>query len=389
MIRKTRNSTLLVISILFFLSAACQLPTAPLAEATQIEPSPSTIAATKVNPGLSPTPPIIPTLTQPAKETQQPTNNPPADTPIPSKMITSANASNLVASSPLALPEWPERLLWPAPSLNLPGNPSPRPVLMTNSGAHLYPVVIDLLGIGAPIDLPLNGNRVMAFAKDGTSLVVQDPSQTGLFTIDGKKLWIINNPQQPYGVVYSGDGRFLAVTSNEKMAATIYETASGNEIKELSGFETAAPVYSVLISPGGKTVAWFARATLQFQDVGTGQLGNQISFEDFIGSILYRPDGQEVALTAAGKLLLYNAQTGVQTAQVTLSEPLRALDFSPDGNLLVGIYGQSVQFWDGKTLAPVATIPSATPLSQLSFSPDGQQIATVSDDQNLVFWHLP
>ncbi|MBE0697435.1 MAG: hypothetical protein IH586_10980 [Anaerolineaceae bacterium] len=200
---------------------------------------------------------------------------------------------------------------------------------------------------------------------------------------------MINNPQQPYGVEYSSDGRFLAVTSAEKMAVTIYETSSGKEIKELSGFETAAPIYSVIIAPGGRTIAWFARATLQFQDIETGQLSSKINFEDFIGQILFAPDGQELVASAANKLMIFKTQNGEKSAEETLSKPLRDLDFSPDGRLLVGIYSQGLQFWDGHTLAPITTIPAPTALSQQSFSPDGQQIATFSDDQKLVFWHLP
>jgi WD40 repeat protein len=314
---------------------------------------------------------------------------PSTETALPSKSISAANAANLIASDAIDLPEWPQKIVWPAQSLSLPGNPSPRPVVMTDSGPNLYPITANPTGIGAPIQIPLNGTQLMEFAPGGTSLVVQDPSQTGLFTIDGKKLWIIEQPQQPYGIDFSSDGKFLAATSTEKMAAVIYDVASGNKITELSGFETAAPVYSVLIAPGGKTTAWFARATLQFQDVGTGQLGNRIGFEEFIGSILYRPDGQELAVSAGDKLMLYDPQSSAQVALVTLSEPVRDLDFSPDGKLLVGIYGQSLQFWDGTNLTPITNLPLTTSLSQLSWSPDGQLIVTVSDDQKLVFWHLP
>jgi WD40 repeat protein len=310
-------------------------------------------------------------------------------TPTEVNVISPSTVANLVASDPLPLPEWPERLIWLGAEVGIPGNPSPRPSLLANSGLNLYPVVMDPLSIGEPIPLPLEGKRILDFSPDASSLVVQDTNQTGVYTMEGQRLWLITKPAEPYSANYSPDGRYLAVTSSENWEVTIYDVANGQIIHQLTGFETAAPVYNALISPGGKTLAYYARGTLEFQNVETGQLSGPIFFEDFIGNIFFSPDGQRLILYVAGKLMIYNPLNAELIAHLVLSESVTGLTISPDGTVLVGIYGQNLQFWDGQTLAPVTMIHPQTSLARLSFSPDGQKLVTQSNEDQLTIWHLP
>lgn len=387
--KNTKKIPILVTSAIFLLSAACGIPTGPLAESTvPIEPTTNIISDTPIN---SPTEvlPQAPTATSQPQNTIEPTVVMPSITPTLSRAISPGNAADFAALIPLPIPEWPQRLLWPGASVPIPGDPSPRPELLSNSGSNLYPVTMDPPAVGSPIPLPLNGNQILDFSPDASSLVVQDPSQTGVYTMQGKLLWLITQPSQPYGANYSSDGRYLAVTSSQNWEVTIYDVASGQQLKQITGFETAAPVYNAIISSDGKKIAYYARATLQFQDIETGQLGQRIGFEDFIGQIFFTPDGQRLIVSAAGKLMIYDPESSEQLAEITLSDTMRGLAISPDGKVLAGIYGAQIQFWDGLTLAPITTIQPSVSLAQIAISSDGKYLVSLSNENELTIWRIP
>ncbi len=387
--KNKKKDLILVVCVIFLLSAACGIPTAPLTESTP--PNEPTTKVITNTPSIVPTQVLsqAPTVTPQSQNTTQPTEVVPSITPTISGAIDSENVTNLTAMDPLPIPEWPQRLLWPDASVPIPGDPAPRPELLSNSGSNLYPVTIEPPAVGSLIPLPLNGNQILDFAPDASSLVVQDPSQTGVYTMQGELLWLITQPSQPYGANYSPDGRLLAVTSSQNWEVTIYNVANGQQITQLTGFETAAPVYNAIITSDGKKIAYYARATLQFQDVESGQLGQRIGFEDFIVQILFSPDGQRLIVSAAGKLMIYDPGSSQQLAELTLSDTLRALAISPNGKVLAGIYGQQLQFWDGSTLAPITTIQPSVSLAQISFSADGKHLVSLSNENELTIWHIP
>ncbi len=358
-------SFLLVLTV----STACQVPLPP----THV-------------PSINPTD----TLTNPIP-TQKASDSAESSQPLPSTrvIISPETAANLIYYQPLlGLPQWPDRLLWANPSVT-PGNPSPPPDLLLQNEANLYPVFFNPPGLGDAIPLPLNGNQILTFAPDASSLAVQNPNRAGVYNIQGQELWLISKPEQPYSATYSSDSRFLGITSPLDIAVTIYDADSGQEIATLKGFSTAAPIYNVLVAPGGEIVAWYARATLQFQSVTDGQLSGEVHFEDFITSILYTPSGDHLIVSAAGKLMVYNSANAELLAKLTLSEPLHSIDISPDGKMLAGIYGDKLQFWDASTLTPVAALQTPGNLNQVAFSPDSRYLVTASDEQQLVIWYVP
>ncbi len=384
MARIYKKQIIFVLTTLFVLSVACQAPTSPGVVSTLTSIVPTTAIATSAPTATD----DLPTSTAPAQANPTASTSP-TETITFTKVINAENVSSLLADSPIALPEWPELLLWPGASLSFPEAPDLHPDLLTRSGAALYPVTFNPPEIHDPIPLPLNGNQVLAFSPDASSLVVSDPSQTGVYTPQGQQMWLFPDTQPIYGVGYSDDGRYIVTTSDVEWKASIYDSSNGQPIASLTGFTTAAPVYGVIIAPGGEAAAWYARATLQFQDVASGEMHDAVHFEDFIGPILFTPDGQRLVLYAAGNLMVYDPKTGEQLAKQTLSETLSDLDVSPDGELLAGAYGQAIQFWDARTLIPLAQQNTQSSLARVAFSPNGENLVTVSNDQQLMIWQVP
>jgi hypothetical protein len=370
--------------ILLLLATACTGTVAP-AQPSTITPAPAdtatsipataTLAATDT---IQPSPTVIP-------PTETPANPQPTAGSQPA-VISAANVANLT-STPLTLPGYAQRALWPA---SMPEN-YPKADLLVQVETTLQPVTVNPPALGQPIPLPLNGTTLMDITRDASLLAVKDPSQFGLYTLAGQKTVTIDEPNA-YGASFSEDGKFIVVTTPDKWQADVYDTATGKEINILTGFETAAPVYGVGIAPGGKAIAWIARATLEFQDVATGQMGAKFGFEDFIGATAFSPDGQKLALSVAGRLEVVTVPDGQQLAKIELSQPLRSLAFSPDGSLLAGAYGSTVQVWDTATWTPVATLTgdatSTTYLSLVSFSPDGRYLVSSDENNQLRIWSV-
>ncbi len=111
-----------------------------------------------------------------------------------------------------------------------------------------------------------------------------------------------------YGqAVFSADGKTVALVHVDKIEVTLWDVATAKQTKDLSGFQTAAPVYSIRTNADATKIAWVSRATVQFMDVASAQLGNQLSFEQFVAASQFLPSGDFLTVVPG-------AGTGGQTA---------------------------------------------------------------------------
>jgi WD40 repeat protein len=158
----------------------------------------------------------------------------------------------------------------------------------------------------------------------------------------------------------------------------------------LEGFETAAPVYSVVLGPLGKSLVWISRGTLQFHDVFVEDgLGTRLDFTGFIGPVTFSPDGSRLALDVEGNLHLYRVADGSLMAQLALEAPLSTLAFSPDGSILAANFSDGFQTWNGETLEPLVSLPGGgTDTLWTGFSPDGRLLLTLHNDNELRLWRV-
>lgn len=92
----------------------------------------------------------------------------------------------------------------------------------------------------------------------------------------GESLRTIHPGEQFTEGIFSPDGQTFAVSPLMEIAATLWDTSTGREIKKLTGFKTAAPVYGFTFGPYGRTLIWRARATVQLQDIASGRLGTRV-----------------------------------------------------------------------------------------------------------------
>jgi hypothetical protein len=358
--------------------SACSLPTAPAQSTATTAPTNPASTATAI-PAATETSAPIPT------QTAEPTSATGGQPPVISK----ANLNGLSEQS-FTVPVQPGHYIWLGPDVVLNGLPDPRPDLLLQAGPELHPIRLNPFGLGQPLPpLPLNGTEALAFAPDGSSVVIKDPTRTALFSLDGPIIRELPSPAEAYGASYSRDGRYLVITSAGHWEANVYDLAADPAAPPvvLTGFETAAPVYSVIVAPGGQVIAWHARARLVLQDVASGQMGAEVSYPDFINTYEFSPDGSKLALDVAGKLYIYSVPGLQELASLELAAGLSSLDWSPDGTLLAAAYNNGLQLWDSSTLEPLISLPGPNPYTGMAqFSPDGRYIATIHEDNLFGIW---
>ena len=196
---------------------------------------------------------------------------------------------------------------------------------------------------------------------------------------------------------FSPDGTMLGTISPEIWEITLWDTTSAQVIKALTGFETAAPVYSFQFGVDGKTVMWIARATIQPMDIASAELGPEISHEDFISAAALSPDGNLLATAAAGTVdgeflpivTIWDAHSGESLSVFSSQDYFSSLTFSPDGALLAAGSDGVVLFWNVSTYEAAGKISTAAGnVNSVQFSPDGTQLLTCTNEGTVQMWQV-
>lgn len=246
------------------------------------------------------------------------------------------------------------------------------------------------------------GNRITSVAADGRTAVVINRDMNAFSLIDAGNTdasprsrmtdYLIGN------VTVSPNLRYIAVTKAEAWEVILYDFNSLDEIRSLTGFETAAPVFDAGFLGSPQWVVWHARATLQLQEVETGVMSNAFQHEDFVSSFCVSPDGMVLA-SAAYKysdneavpvIVLWDTVNATELRTLVVNDPVSALQFSPDGKLLAVAAGSTLQIWDAAAGNLLTTLTGHTDiLLELAFSPDQHTIATAGLDKQLYLWQIP
>ena len=197
---------------------------------------------------------------------------------------------------------------------------------------------------------------------------------------------------------YSPDGATLAVSMSDEIAVTLWDVNSGQLKKKISGFETAAPVYSGFIGADERHFVWYARGTVQVMDLETGKFGPALHHEDFVTALALSPDGQTLATAAGGTfngyfqplVKLWDSSNGKEEAVMPAGDSIPgSMSFSPDGRLLASCDSNRVTLWDvnaGQLLGAVSGHADA--VSSVAFSPDGKRLASAANDSTVRLWQV-
>ncbi|HOW91636.1 MAG TPA: hypothetical protein PK883_04895 [Anaerolineaceae bacterium] len=371
-----RNKVLLWVigGILLLSLAACGFET--------VTPPPTQSPPTVAVPSQTPSP--SPTSTVPVVE-------------VVTAPVRSNNAQNLILSQRAAVRNIQD-IVWSQDSSTL-------SVITQNSdsdGKQVYGVsVLSAADLTTRSMYTSVGNRIPAVAVDGHTSVIIDKNLNAFSLVDtgisgttlGSKItdYAIGN------ISFSPDLRYVAVTKQESWEVVLYDLTTLEEVRVLSGFETAAPVFDARFDFCPQWIVWFSRGTLQLQEVETGRLTNAFYHEDFVSGYTLSPDGMILASSAAktvnGSVVpaisLWDTTTSSEIRTLVMNEPVYAMQFSPDGKLLAAAVGKDLQIWDATSATLLTTLTGHSDIIlQIAFSPDQHTIATAGLDNQLLLWQI-
>lgn len=352
----------------------------------QTTASPSTME-TPATVTMPATPPV--TATIPAEPS-------PATPPAPAA-IASSNAARLKQSAEVVI-EAPTRLVWSSDSRVL-GVIWTHTDSTTGTGTARISLLdgVSLQSL-AEYSLPSPG-VILDLSPDGrTAAVTSDMVSVELVDVtSGAVLQTLIPAHLVQAASFSPDGATIGLVSADTWQVTPFDVASGVMGTPLTGFETAAPVYSAAYAPDGKTLIWHARGTVQLMDLPAGLLHPVISHEDFVMGLDLSRDGTKLATAAGGTIsgnfvplvYLWNAVDSSQIAALEQPAVATALSFSPNGELLASAAGTQVLLWDLATLSQTDSLSGPQDaITDLAFSPDGSTLAACASDGTVRLWKV-
>jgi WD40 repeat protein len=299
------------------------------------------------------------------------------------QVITALNANSAQAAE-ILLSEYPMGIYWP-------GND----VLSVYLNSLFLDISLDPLVSTITTEVQAPG-RILGVSPDGRQVIYQGgDGETMMWERSTLESRVIPLGGAAYFANFSPDGRTIAVGSPDIWKVTLVDTTNMTGIKDFGGFKTAAPVYTAIPGPNRGVLAWYARGTLQFQDIDSGALGGELGYQDFIQGFSFSPDGSK-ALVAAGGLLqiVTTTVTGAAATQDLLvvlpDTPVSSPVFSPDGSLAAAGVGGKLVIWEAASGTQVAEfVHSSLSVRLVSFSPDGRALISVDEQNLLKCWRVP
>ena len=230
-----------------------------------------------------------------------------------------------------------------------------------------------------------DNNRIAAAASNGIWLFDAQTYQ--------KRLVIRKKSSLDYKyeiVLFSPDGKMLAVASKETKEIQLFNPKNGELISTLKGLQDK--VSCIAFSPDSKTLASGNNdKTILLWDIDTGKLLKTLTgHTERVSSIAFSPDGKTLASASSDKTIrLWDLPIGeLRTTLIGHKGKIYTVTFTPNGKILASSGYQEILFWDGQTGQLSKTIRkidrSAT---SITFSNDGSKFAA-GCQKEIKMWHI-
>jgi WD40 repeat protein len=260
--------------------------------------------------------------------------------------------------------------------------------------------LIDASGAARNVFRAAAGETVIAVADTGFVSIQADRTITiRNVRVTTAPIKRIAPPDQFTSAVISPDGSLVALTLTDRIAVQLWDVEEQRMLRELTGFRTAAPVYSVRFGPDGRSLIWLSRAKVQVMDLASGDFSRPFEHEDFVGALALTADRSTLFTSAGASLTAWSVASGQINTRASRA-PITAMALSPDDRTLAiatqmdgdsALPTRGVKLLDAFSLNETLTLPAKVPggARLLAFSQDGRQLA-VSDDAGLItLWRRP
>lgn len=229
-----------------------------------------------------------------------------------------------------------------------------------------------------------------ALSDDRETIYLFDPESSD------KALRTITPGFTVLSVSVSKDGSRVLADSADQIRTVVYDAADGSVVHDLTGFETAAPVYDSSLSADGKAVLWHARGTFALQNIADNSFGKTISLWDFASAYELSPDNSLLAVGIInddyenGAVLFFDPVSGMEKGRAVLGKTSPyELSFNTDGSVLWAADAETVYKLDPMTFAVDAQVTivetgSETRISRIASAPDGKSAAVLLNNGDLL-----
>ena len=239
-----------------------------------------------------------------------------------------------------------------------------------------------------------------AASPDGKTVAFSDDNQNiGLFDLTTANKTLTIHPDYFIGRIdFSPDGRRMLTTSQEDLLVTLWDTNSGDVLKTLSGFDTAAPVYTARFGDDGEHIVWVSRGRIQLTNIESGEMSMVFDHEDFIVSWALSHDGKYLATASAGMvqghfvplILIWDTDSGETRMLMNSESSYDAVTFCPNTHLVAIAQENLITIIDlDEFCKPAELTLSGGSITDMAFAPDGSALAAVNADGLIALWRIP
>jgi WD40 repeat protein/transcriptional regulator with XRE-family HTH domain len=192
------------------------------------------------------------------------------------------------------------------------------------------------------------------------------------------------------GIALSPDNKYLVAADDYDKTAHVWEVATGQTVRILSGHSDA--VLRVSFSGDGKYLATASfDGTARLWDFATGQTVRVFAgHQDWVTAAIFSPDDKYLATSSKdGTARLWDVATG-ETLRTFTGHADAVWDavFSPDGKYLLTAGGdKTARLWDvatGQTIHVLAGHSGSVDV--VAYAPDSKYVASAGDDKTARLW---
>lgn len=251
------------------------------------------------------------------------------------------------------------------------------------------------------------GATRLAFSPDGRLLATASFRTNTIKlweTATGRELRNVSGGQNTSGLspvfAFSPDGRLLAAAGGNN-TIKVWEVATGREVQTLSGGQNSVmgamgATFVVFSADGKKLVAisdalrvwdtgsWREAMSLQMGDINASGLTGG-------GGVALSPDGNQLARVAGDQIKFIDLNAGRESRAVSLPDQMLEnveMVFASDGHLLVaGINEKKLRIWDMTSKAERVQAPTLKEFGFIKLSSDGRFIA-LCENYTVKIWEV-
>jgi WD40 repeat protein len=236
--------------------------------------------------------------------------------------------------------------------------------------------------------LLLQNNEIiydMDFSPNGEDFAIGLEDKAVILNINSdQKIELPASKSRVIDVLFSPDGRKLAMKSSFDNSTSIWDVKSGNELMRFENifFTEAGSAFT----PDGRG----------FAVVGTDRIWDTRNSKDlpeidgYVRNMAYSPDGRIIATAGeSNNTQIWDTRTLNRLQSLHNSADANDLKFSPDSRkLAVACSNGEVEVWDLEAGKKILNLHHNSSVNSISFSPDGLRLATASDDGFAAVWDV-